>query len=160
MSCSEKDFMEIWEAIGRGLYPGVSFGLDGEHSFTPQGASKLLSDIRPKIKELMERKKMVAALHAEIERYALLGIDTQESLQKAATLDQLVDGMTKKIAELEDFGVVIKDLDYGLVDFPAERYGEKVLLCWKYGEPEVIYWHKPLEGFSGRKPLRIQAIQP
>ena len=103
---------------------------------------------------------MAAALRAEIERYALLGMDTQESLQKAATLDLLVDGMTKKIAELEDFGVVIKDLDYGLVDFPADRYGEKVLLCWKYGEPEVSYWHKPTEGFSGRKPLKIQAIPP
>jgi len=108
----------------------------------------------------MDRKKMVAALHAEIERYALLGVDTQESVQKAATLDLLVDGMTKKIAELEDFGVVIKDLDYGLIDFPAERYGEKVLLCWKYGEPEVSYWHKPMEGFNGRRPLKIQAIQP
>jgi len=138
----------------------TSFDYGGEHLFTPQEASKLLPDIKPKIKELMERKKMVAALHAEIERYALLGIDTQESLQKAATLDLLVDGMTKKIAELEDFGVVIKDLDYGLVDFPAERYGEKVLLCWRYGEPEVSYWHKPLEGFTGRKPLKIQAIQP
>lgn len=108
----------------------------------------------------MDRKKMVAALRAEIERYALLGMETQESTQKAATLDLLVDGMTKKIAELEDFGVVIKDLDFGLVDFPAERYGEKVLLCWKYGEPEVSYWHTPFEGFAGRKPLKIQAIPP
>lgn len=138
----------------------TSFSSDDEHCFTPQEASKLLSDIKPKVKELMERKKIVAALHSEIERYKLLGIETLESAQKAATLDGLVDGMTMKMAELEDLGIVIKDLDFGLIDFPAERYGEMVLLCWKYGEPEVSYWHKPSEGFSGRKPLKIQLISP
>jgi len=138
----------------------TSFGFDGEHLFTPQEASRLLPDIKPKIKELMESKRMIAELHTELERYRLLGIMTKESRRKAATLDALVESMTKKIAELEDFGLVIKDLDHGLVDFPAERYGEKVQLCWKYGEPEVSYWHKPLEGFRGRKPLKIQAIPP
>lgn len=126
--------------------------------FTPQEASKLLPDIKPKIRELMESKKVIAELHAELERYSLMGISTSESRQKAAALDTLADTMTKKLAELEDFGLVIKDLDLGLVDFPAERYGEKVLLCWRYGEPEVSYWHKPLEGLRGRKPLKIQAI--
>ena len=138
----------------------TSFSIDTEHSFTPQEASRLLADIKPKVKELMERKKMAASLQAEIERHSLLGIETSESAERAATLDSLVEGMTKKIAELEDFGVVVKDLDYGLIDFPAERYGEKVMLCWKYGEAEVSYWHKPMEGFTGRKPLKIQLIAP
>jgi hypothetical protein len=108
----------------------------------------------------MERKKMMASLKAEIERYQLLGIETQESRQKAATLDAMVEGMTKRIAELEDFGAMIKDLDFGIVDFPADRYGEKVLLCWKYGEPEVSYWHLAYENFSVRRPLRIQLVSP
>ena len=138
----------------------TSFGIDTEHSFTPQEASKLLADVKPKVKELMERKKMAASIQAEIERYGLLGIETEEAAERAATLDALVEGMTKRIAELEDFGVVVKDLDYGLIDFPADRYGEKVMLCWKYGESEVSYWHKPMEGFAGRKPLKIQLIAP
>jgi hypothetical protein len=140
--------------------PETPFGFDVEHSFTPQEASKLLSDIKPKIKELMERKKMMVSLKAEIDRYQLLGIETQESRQKAATLDAMVEGMTKRIAELEDFGAMIKDLDFGIVDFPADRYGEKVLLCWKYGEPEVSYWHLAYENFSVRRPLRIQLVSP
>lgn len=128
--------------------------------FTPQEASKLLADIRPKVKELMERKKVVVELHAEIERYNLLGFKTVEVAEKAAHLDALVEEMTKKIAELEDLGVVVKDLDFGLVDFPAERYGESVLLCWRYGEADVLFWHKPNEGYNGRKLLKIQLIQP
>lgn len=130
------------------------------HLFTPQEASKLLPDIRPKVKELVERKKVVAKLHEEIEKYNLLGFRPADVAEKAAELDALVEEMTRKIAELEDFGVQVKDLEYGLVDFPAERYGESVLLCWRFGEPEVSYWHKPNEGYNGRKQLKIQLIQP
>ena len=130
------------------------------HLFTPQEASKLLPDIKPKVKELIERKKVVAKLHEEIEKYNLLGFKTAEVAENAARLDALVEDMTRKIAELEDLGVQIKDLDYGLVDFPAEKYGERVVLCWRYGEPDVSFWHKPEEGYNGRKPLKIQLIQP
>lgn len=130
------------------------------HLFTPQEASKLLSDIKPKVKELIERKKVVAKLHDEIEKYNLLGFRPAEVAEKAARLDALVEDMTRNISELEDLGVEVKDLDFGLVDFPAEKYGESVMLCWRYGEPEVSFWHKPNEGYNGRKPLKIQLIQP
>ncbi len=130
------------------------------HLFTPQEASKLLPDIKPKVKELVERKKVIVKLHDEIEKYDLLGFRPAEVAEKAAQLDALVDDMTRKIAELEDLGVKVKDLDFGIVDFPAEKYGEDVLLCWRYGEPEVAFWHRPHEGSNGRKPLRFQLIQP
>lgn len=130
------------------------------HLFTPQEASKLLPDIKPKVKELVERKKVVATLHKEIEKYGLLGFRPSEVAEKAAQLDALVEDMTRKIAELEDLGVQVKDLDYGIIDFPAEKYGEEVVLCWRYGEPEVEFWHKPHEGYNGRKALKIQLIQP
>jgi len=130
------------------------------HLFTPQEASKLLPDIRPRLKELIERKKVVTKLHVEIERYNLLGFRPAELAEKAAELDALVEDMTREIGELEDLGVQVKDLDFGLVDFPAEKYGEKVMLCWRFGEPEVSFWHKPSEGYNGRKPLKMQLIQP
>ena len=130
------------------------------HMFTPQEASKLLPDIKPKLRELIERKKVVAKLHSEIEKYNLFGFRTAEVAERAAQLDSLVDDMSRKLSELEDFGVQVKDLDLGLVDFPAERYGESVMLCWRYGEPEVAFWHKPQEGYNGRKSLRLQLIQP
>ena len=130
------------------------------HLFTPQEASKLVPDIRPKLKELIECKKIVAKLHKEIERYNLLGFRTAEVAEKAAELDALVEEMTRKISELEDLGVEVKDLDFGLVDFPAERYGESVLLCWRYGEPEVAFWHRPHEGYNGRRALKMQLISP
>ena len=139
---------------------GTTFPVNDQHYFTPQEASKLIPDIRIKIKELKDRKRIIAALHDEIERYQLLGVKTTVMSEKAALLDSLVETMTRRITELEDLGVQVKDLDSGLVDFPAERYGEKVLLCWRYGESEVCYWHKPNEGFNGRKPLKVEPISP
>ena len=49
----------------------------------------------------------------------------------------------------------LQDLELGLVDFPAEREGETVLLCWRVGEEEIGYWHGLEEGFAGRRPLPL-----
>ena len=57
------------------------------------------------------------------------------------------------VEELEALGIVVKDADLGLVDFPARRYGELVLLCWHVGEEHVAFWHGLEEGFAGRKPV-------
>ena len=138
----------------------TTFENQDPHLFTPQEASRLLPDIKPKMRELVERKKVIAKLHNEIQKFSLIGFQTADVAEKAAQLDALVDEMSRKIAEIEDLGVQIRDLDLGLVDFPAERYGECVMLCWRYGESEVSYWHKSTEGFNGRRSLKMQAIQP
>jgi hypothetical protein len=49
----------------------------------------------------------------------------------------------------------VKSLEEGLLDFPAQRGDEVVLLCWKLGEDEINYWHRVDEGFAGRKPLPL-----
>ena len=57
------------------------------------------------------------------------------------------------LEEINDLGCFVKDVDSGLVDFPALRQGREVYLCWKLGEPRVAYWHDTDTGFSGREPL-------
>ena len=57
------------------------------------------------------------------------------------------------IAELTDLGVEFKDYERGLVDFPGERDGRPVYLCWQLGEPEVRFWHELDAGFLGRQPI-------
>ena len=59
------------------------------------------------------------------------------------------------MAQIHEVGALVKDLDQGLVDFPARREGEDVLLCWRLGEDEVAFWHGLEEGFSGRRPLPL-----
>jgi hypothetical protein len=58
------------------------------------------------------------------------------------------------VEELTDAGIVLRDLEAGLVDFPARLAdGREYLLCWLLGEPEVAWWHWPDTGFAGRRPL-------
>lgn len=57
------------------------------------------------------------------------------------------------VLELEGLGVAFKSFDLGLVDFPSERDGRTVLLCWKLNEPVVAHWHELEAGYGGRQPL-------
>ena len=57
------------------------------------------------------------------------------------------------LAEISDLGIVLRDPATGLVDFPAEREGDPVYLCWRLGEPAIAYWHPQDTGIAGRRPL-------
>jgi hypothetical protein len=60
------------------------------------------------------------------------------------------------VNRIHGLGAIVKDLDEGLVDFPALHAGDEVLLCWKVGEDSVAFWHGLEEGFAGRKPLPFE----
>ena len=62
---------------------------------------------------------------------------------------ELRDSMTR----LRELDVVLRDLDRGLLDFPALRDGREVYLCWEEGEDAIRFWHEPEAGFAGRRPL-------
>jgi hypothetical protein len=57
------------------------------------------------------------------------------------------------LEQINGLGILIKDVDTGLVDFPHLRNGNEVYLCWRLGEPRVAYWHDIDSGFSGRQSL-------
>ena len=61
--------------------------------------------------------------------------------------------MRDVLFELRTREIVLRDLDRGLVDFPARRDGREIYLCWEEGEQEIGYWHDPESGFAGRRPL-------
>jgi hypothetical protein len=57
------------------------------------------------------------------------------------------------IAALNDRGIVLRDLDRGLIDFPSLRDGREVYLCWIDGEPDIGFWHDLDAGVAGRQEL-------
>jgi hypothetical protein len=61
--------------------------------------------------------------------------------------------LSRSLSELEAVDVVLRDLDRGLIDFPAIRDGEEIYLCWLLEEERIGFWHRPDAGFSGRQPL-------
>jgi hypothetical protein len=60
------------------------------------------------------------------------------------------------IKGISELGIVLKDLDMGLVDFLGTRKGRDVFLCWHYGEDDIAYWHEINDGFAGRQLLDDQ----
>ncbi len=76
--------------------------------------------------------------------------------QMAETQDR-TEALRRRIGALLDEvlskGIVVRDVDRGLVDFPALREGREVHLCWLWGEPAVEFWHEVDAGFAGRQPL-------
>src|SRR5437660_2602534 len=61
--------------------------------------------------------------------------------------------LSRALGELDAVGVILRDVDRGLIDFPSLRDGEEVYLCWLLDEDEIAFWHEPEAGFAGRRPL-------
>jgi hypothetical protein len=61
--------------------------------------------------------------------------------------------LQRALGELQEMEIVLRDLDRGLVDFPALRDGREIYLCWEEGESEIAFWHTPDSGYGGREPL-------
>src|SRR2546429_8577776 len=130
-----------------------------ERHFTPEEANVLLAEVRPAAEELVApRRGMAEAAAAQarlVRRIAGNGgdFDPQEPRSLEETFEREADAVARCVERLEHLGVLVKDLERGLVDFPALRDGKEVLLCWEVGEDEVAFWHSLDEGFAGRKPL-------
>ncbi len=65
----------------------------------------------------------------------------------------LVDQMQATVARIDGWGITLRDIDTGLIDFPALVSGRQVWLCWRLGEGPVEWWHELDDGFAGRRPL-------
>ena len=130
-----------------------------ERHFTPEEANELLAEVRPVAEALVEHRRALTAAAARRARLTARisgnggDFDPQEPSELEARLDREAEAVARAVEQLERLGVQVKDLDRGLVDFPALHEGEEVLLCWQVGEDEIAYWHGVEEGFAGRKPL-------
>jgi hypothetical protein len=132
-----------------------------ERYFTPSEANELLAEVRPLAESLVEHRngmRLAAERRARLTaRIAGNGGDLDP--QEPGELDEQFERESQAVARaaegLQRLGLLVKDLDRGLVDFPALHNGEEVLLCWQVGEDEVGYWHGVDEGFAGRKPLPL-----
>ena len=135
-------------------------------TFTLDEAESLLPILETLLRTSIEGKKKIESLEEEFtnlkSRIFLAGgmsINVIHAARQRAIYDKTVQQVKDAVAEIHSIGVQVKDLDIGLLDFPCEVEGEIVLLCWKYGEKGISFYHGLEDGFAGRKPIddRIRA---
>ena len=122
------------------------------HYFTLQEADAALEIIRPIMEEIQSiRSKIIARqpdIWPAIERSA--GNGGNPTLSKLIKDFERLDDLLHRILAT---GAQVKDINIGLLDFPAWRKDHEVYLCWKYGEGKIEFWHEVAAGFAGRQPI-------
>lgn len=120
--------------------------------FTLSEANQELITIRPLMDEVQAIRQKIMSTQPEawtaIEKS--VGNGGSRSLSKIVQDFEKLDGLVHQIL---DTGVLIKDVNIGLLDFPALRNGYEVYLCWQHGEDDIAYWHEVDAGFAGRQPI-------
>ena len=127
--------------------------------FTLEEANAALTELRPIVERMVQHRRNLTAAQVRqaelVTRIAGNGGDMVPSdLQDLAeTIQREADAISDCAEQIDQAGAQVKSLEEGLLDFPAKRGEEDVLLCWKLGEDEIRFWHGTDEGFSARKRL-------
>ncbi len=126
-----------------------------DRTFTPDEANSALDQVRPLAERMVELRARLGELEAEQREVVRIvaGNGSGEGVGDARTPEfaQLARELQEVVDELTSIGVQLKDADTGLLDFPAVREGDDVLLCWRVGEPAVEWWHGLDAGYTGRQ---------
>jgi hypothetical protein len=118
--------------------------------YTVGEANQTLPYVRAIVGEVRERYKVIQ----ERGRQHREG-DTGDRAELKAEVRAEAERIHACMEELEEIGAELKDYDLGLVDFPAELEGRRILLCWKLGENEITHWHEERDGYQGRRPVPV-----
>ena len=127
--------------------------------FTLEEANAALTELRPIVERMVQHRRNLTAAQVRqaelVTRIAGNGGDMVPSdlHDLAETIQREADAISDCAEQIDQAGAQVKSLEEGLLDFPAKRGEEDVLLCWKLGEDEIRFWHATDVGFSARKPV-------
>jgi hypothetical protein len=131
----------------------------GRH-FTLAGARAMLPAVGRLIRESVQAKARYSEAETFLQnlsqRILLLGglsVDISVAEAMKTQKESSGEALKQSLEKIEQMGVLVKDLDVGLVDFPTLYLGEEVYLCWRMDEKDIEHWHEVHEGFAGRKEI-------
>jgi hypothetical protein len=134
--------------------------------FSLEQASRLLPEVERLLRLAIHARSVYEeadqAIESLQERVRTMGgvvVDISKARQLQESREDGAQCLREAIDSITELGVQVKDLDTGLVDFPATYRGEEVLLCWRLGEPRIGHWHGPDAGFRGRRPIDAEFLQ-
>ena len=123
--------------------------------YTVERANRTLPLVRRIVEDIVREHERWQDAIARLDLLMATSSDTVDL--RVVALEKEVQTIARDIddfqGELEALDIQLKDRRIGLVDFPTELDGRRVLLCWRLGEPSVQYWHDEDAGYAGRQPL-------
>jgi hypothetical protein len=120
-----------------------------DREFSVDEANELLPSLTEALQEIKMARETILAGAEHIRRSASTdggGAISQQYWDALTTMRKRLEGFAEQ-------GIILRDAESGLVDFPSRLDGREVFLCWRLGEDRVGFWHPPETGFSGRRPL-------
>jgi hypothetical protein len=129
-------------------------------------AEQMLPEVEQALRDALFHKSEYQAAEEELnqstQRIRMAGgsrVNPAPILAARARRDTSANALREIFEHVEEMGVLIKDLDIGLIDFLTHYHGREVCLCWKLGEDHIRFWHGTDEGFRGRKPIDDEFMQ-
>ena len=121
-----------------------------ERTYTVEEADAMLPELRERLGRIRLARQTM--LHrAELVREKV--VEEVGGAHAGSEYWEATAALRTEIERLATEGILLRDPETGLVDFPGERDGERVYLCWRLGEDRVGHWHPLDTGFAGRRPL-------
>jgi hypothetical protein len=125
--------------------------LNHDRHYSVDEANALLPRVKPVLRKLRDAKDMLTDSEAhDVLSDAAPGNGGGESGRQVG---EAFLELRRLLSTLQEADIVVRDIDRGLIDFPAIRDGAEVYLCWELGEDAVEYWHDLESGYRGRQPL-------
>jgi hypothetical protein len=135
--------------------------------FTLTEAERTRREIEPVLIEAIELRRRMAPLDEELNAMSTriqwsggMLVPYEELARQRFERDRLADLLRAAVEKIQATGCVVKDLDAGLLDFPAVIDQQEVYFCWRLGEERIRFWHRQDEGFAGRKPIAAEDTGP
>jgi hypothetical protein len=128
------------------------FTLDEARAALPLVGRSIREAIHAKAR-YVEAESSIQDLTQRILMNGGVAVDTARAEAWKNQYDSSGTALKTAMERIEELGVLVKDLDVGLVDFPTLFEGEEVYLCWRADEGDINHWHGVTEGFAGRKPI-------
>ena len=133
---------------------------DEQKLFSLTEAERTRTELEPVLLEAMESRRRAKAINEKMMELATriqvsggMRFDYQEAGQQRLEQNNLESAIAKALEKIHATGCVVKDLDTGLLDFPARLNDEDVYFCWRVGEDRIRFYHRQDEGFAGRRPI-------
>jgi hypothetical protein len=119
-------------------------------------ANARLLDLEPLLRKLKAERDAVATAQRELASFRQTNGNAHHADELKAREERIretIFRMERRVAQIVEWDVTLRDIETGLVDFPALVNGRQVCLCWRFGEDAVDWWHEVEAGFAGRRPL-------